>query len=83
MEIKFPPGNVLTTDKKAYYVWRMIMMQLSNKTMHQCMPVCATTLIYGHACRKELDAIVDYIVNQFPKNEWAGVIRWGRALGQL
>lgn len=80
---KYTWGNVLTTDKKAYYVWRNVMLNLSNKSCHQSMPVCAQTLIWGHACKNELDAIVDYIVNQFPKNEWAGVIRWGRALGAI
>lgn len=32
---------------------------------------------------KELDMIVDVMVNSVPKSQWKGVIRWGRAFGAL
>jgi hypothetical protein len=32
---------------------------------------------------KELEIIVDAMVNSVPKNQWKGVIRWGQALGAL
>lgn len=31
---------------------------------------------------KELDTLVDKVVNTIPKEEWYGVTRWARALGQ-
>lgn len=31
----------------------------------------------------QLNILIDKIVNTVPKSEWKGVIRWGRALGQL
>jgi hypothetical protein len=33
--------------------------------------------------KTELDPLVDLIVDSIPKNQWAGVYRWGRALGAL
>lgn len=36
-----------------------------------------------NAKRAELDHLVDKVLATVPKNEWQGVIRWGRALGRL
>jgi hypothetical protein len=79
---KYTWGKEVTKEKRAYYVWRMVMFQISNKGVHHCMPVIAGFLIPREVA-KDLDQTVDYIVNQFPKEEWGGIIRWGRAMGVL
>lgn len=84
------PKNI---SGEGLYIWRMVVFQVSKFPNHQCMPVTAdfdlpekywskeTPIEVKKAIRKELDDIVDEIVNTIPKSEWHGVIRWGRALG--
>ena len=67
------------------YVWRMVVFVVSRKRQHQCMPVTAEWNLTGDylaRCEraKELDAIVDEIVNTIPKSQWYGVHRWARLL---
>jgi len=69
---------------------------VSKDGKHQCMPVCADFGVYDEVPEykamdmhqrslylKGLDRIVDAIVEQVPLSQRAGVIRWGKALGQL
>ena len=81
------------TSGEAAYVWRMVAFQVSPNGKHHCMPCTADfdlPTIYwdrtdpsSHDRRrariKELDAVVDAIVNTVPKNEWHGIRRWSRA----
>lgn len=85
-------------DGEAAYVWRMVAFNVSPIRQHQCMPVTAEfdmpaeywdrtdTRAAAEKRRnrcKELDVLVDALVNSVPKEQWHGVVRWGRALGQL
>jgi len=82
-------------DGEAAYVWRMVAFQVSPKPIHHCMPMTADFALpdtYWHgegagdrrrARLKELNAIVDAVVDAVPRTQWHGVRRWGRALGQL
>ena len=80
---------------RAAYVWRMLAFYLSPERRHQCIPTTADFDLpaYGDDGRwssaaaremaKELDSLVDAILNEIPKTEWHGVQRWGRAFGQI
>lgn len=81
---------------EAYYVWRNVVFFVGIDNAHHCMPVMAdwdmridplTGAKYDHDARRqrcrELDSIVDAIVSAVPKNQWAGVRRWGRVLGHI
>ena len=85
-------------DGYAQFVWRHIVFQVSEVSAHRCMPVMADFYLcsgytrdaypkFGSPERKEiqkrLDAIVERFVNTLPPTEWAGIARWGRALGYL
>jgi hypothetical protein len=76
-----------TDDGYAAYVWRNICFSVSQNPKHWCMPVCADMdmkEVYKdrrNKC-KELDILVNNIINLYPKNEWYGVTRWARAMGQ-
>lgn len=66
---------------EAQYVWRMVAFMTSPKSQHQCMPVTAGMNLEGSYDerankRKELDEIVDKIVDLIPKKDWHGVKRW-------
>lgn len=77
------------TDGCAVYVWRMASFLVSKNSKLQCMPCTADFDIpvrdyqERRAITKELDVIVNQIVDSVPKSEWHGVRRWGRALGQI
>ena len=83
----------LTIARKSAYVWRMVVFSVSKKRQHQCMPVCADfdlpardstgkwSSSTAREMSKELDQVVDVIVNAVPKSQWHGIARWGRALG--
>ena len=64
------------------YVWRMVAFFVSPVRAHQCMPVMAEFYIgerdwdKRRARTKELDQIVDAVVNAVPVEEWNGVRRW-------
>jgi len=78
----------LPEDTKKAYVWRMVAFLTSPRPQHQCMPIgaildLAPTTEEARKLEKELDPIVDEIVNAVPMKNWHGVIRWGRALGKL
>jgi hypothetical protein len=78
---------------KAAYVWRMVVFSVSPKRQHQCMPCTATFDLPAYdedgkwKCEisrkmsKELDKLVDHIVNSVPKTQWHGVSRWAKAFG--
>ena len=84
---------------RAKYVWRMVAFTVSPVSRHQCMPVTADFDLYEdfdfsrsefdrvsdlvRAESKRLDKVADEIINTVPKNEWHGVMRWGRALGAI
>lgn len=68
------------------YIWRMVAFYISPISQHHCMPITCEWELPGNfderrAEAKELDAIVDKIVNSVPKTQWHGVARWGKALG--
>jgi hypothetical protein len=72
----------------AYYVWRMVAFQVSPIASHWCMPVLADfDMVEPYAERrakcKELDKLCDKITNSIPKEKWYGILRWGRAMGQI
>lgn len=75
------------TTGEAYYVWRNVVFIVSQNPTHQCMPVMADFDIQIKDYKerrircKELDVLVDKIVNLVPKDQWHGISRWGRALG--
>lgn len=81
------PKVISYTTGMAAYVWRMTVFMVSPKPAHQCMPVCADfdldvkDFAARRALTKELDKLVDKIVNAVDKTEWHGISRWGRALG--
>jgi len=64
------------------YIWRMVAFYISPKHQHQCMPCTADFDLEASnyqdrmAKAKELDAIVDKIVDTVPKAQWHGVRRW-------
>lgn len=83
-------------NSKAAYVWRMVAFQISPNPQHHCMPVCADFDLYDvfakedqnykvvNQLAKQLDKeVVDPITNTVPKEQWYGIMRWGRALGYL
>lgn len=71
---------------RAAYTWRMVVFQVSPKGQHQCMPVCANFDLKDEdwenrrEVEKELDKLIDIIVNAVDKSEWHGIRRWGNAL---
>lgn len=73
----------------AQYVWRLVAFHVSANPRHQCMPVTADFYLgcgswaETRARSKELDSLVDEIVDAVPMSEWYGARRWGRALGVL
>lgn len=73
-------------EAESYYVWRMVAFYVSPMSQHHCMPVMDDQYLGGSydarkARAKELDKLVDAIVNTIPRSQWHGVTRWGRALG--
>ena len=72
---------------KTAYIWRMCVFFLSNQSSHQCMPVTADFDLPGknmaerRIVAKELDIIVDAIINVIPLSQQPGTVRWGRAFG--
>lgn len=69
---------------RSVYVWRMVAFLISPKAQHHCMPVTAQfSLASYREEQSKLDKLIDKIVEAVPKEQWQGVIRWGRALGQL
>ena len=76
------------TDRCATYVWRMTAFLVSQNPVHQCMPVCADFDLPGkyderRALSKQLDELVDRIVDSIPPSQWHGVRRWGQAFGMV
>ena len=74
----------------AAYAWRMVVFAVSDVPAHQCMPVCAEFDLPGRygtperdAARELGDHIEKAVVNSIPKQEWAGVQRWGLAYGMI
>ena len=72
----------------AAYIWRMVAFYVSPKPRHHCMPITAEfdiPLSYKqrNAKIKELDAIVDAIVDAVAVKDWHGVKRWGQVYGRI
>ncbi|MEM4396758.1 MAG: hypothetical protein QXR30_03840 [Candidatus Woesearchaeota archaeon] len=78
----------------AYYIWRNVVFNISPKPQHQSMPITSCYYLkktdyqnyegeYDYKKRlnftRELDKIVNFIVNNIPKKYWHGVRRWSRA----
>ena len=67
------------------YVWRMLAFMISPKSQHQCMPVTASMNLEGDFeeradKRKELDDLIDRVIDLIPINEWRGARRWSGVL---
>ena len=74
---------------KTAYIWRMVAFYVSPVAQHHCMPCTADFDLPecgGYDERrqmaKELDGIVDVVVNLIPKAQWKGVQRWAQVNGQ-
>jgi len=74
----------------AAYVWRMVVFTVSDDPKHQCLPVMADCYLPGKygsdeykAAKEFADELEKKLCDSIPKGQWAGVIRWGRALGML
>jgi hypothetical protein len=70
--------------RRAAYVWRMVMFQVSPRRQHQCLPICAPLYLDpadDDSVEHLLDAIVDEIVDAVPVHQWHGILRWGEAFG--
>lgn len=77
---------------KAAYVWRMVCFLVSPKPAHMCMPCTADFDLPAYdengkwrsplarEMAKELDELVNVIVDAVDKSEWHGVHRWHKAL---
>lgn len=75
---------------RAAYVWRNVMFLISKNPVHHCIPVmadfylCKNDFADGYkelsAFKKELDKIVDMIVETVPVNERHGLKRWAAIL---
>jgi hypothetical protein len=74
---------------KTAYIWRMVAFFVSPVSQHQCMPCTAdfdlpecNGMAQRRELAKQLDAIVDVVVNSIPKAQWKGVQRWAQVYGQ-
>ena len=78
----------------AAYIWRMLAFYTCNSHPYCCMPVmadcdlpyCIHDTNYREDKKVQTDlcqVIIDKVLDYVPKNEWQGVIRWGRALGAI
>lgn len=75
---------------RAAYVWRNAVFYVSKNPAHQCIPAMAEFYLCDadykvglkelHEFMKELDTIVDEIINKIPKTEWHGLRRWSSIL---
>ena len=70
---------------KSQYVWRWLVFYLSDKREHLCIPISADfylDLPYEETklVKKELDALVDKILDAIPVAEQRGLNRWTEAL---
>jgi hypothetical protein len=69
------------------YVWRMVAFMTSPRHQHQCMPVSAEWDLpfqgYSNVMTyaQTLDVIVDAVMDCIPRDQWIGIMRWGRILG--
>lgn len=71
---------------KTAYIWRMVAFHVSPICQHQCLPIMASMDLpcnYDESVvmAKELDVIVNKIVDAMPRKEWQGIRRWANALG--
>jgi hypothetical protein len=71
---------------KTAYIWRIVAFHVSPTPQHQCLPICASmdlpgTYQEGLVLSKELDLIVNKIIDAMPRKEWQGINRWAKALG--
>ena len=82
----------LPTTGKAAYVWRMVCFMVSPKPAHHCMPCTAEfdlpaydekgrwSSAVARDMAKELDLLVNKIVDGVDVSLWHGVHRWSQAL---
>ncbi len=73
---------------EAAYVWRMVAFYASPNQKHHCMPTTECVGMSGKYSEyrlrcKELDVLVDRILDIIPKEQWHGVRRWGQAYGMI
>jgi len=71
---------------KTAYIWRMVAFHVSPVPQHQCLPIMANMDLPGNydesvALAKQMDIIVNKIVDAMPRKEWQGINRWARAIG--
>ena len=85
---KPPIDQEKTETGERAYVWRMLVFYVSSYSRHQCMPVMAECYLNGRGQErrdraKELDVIVDAILDAVPAHERYGLKRWGEAFGMI
>ena len=87
-----PKVNENPTTGKAAYVWRMVCFLVSPKPAHMCMPCTAEFDLPAYdengrwsspvsrEMAKELDVLVNKIVDGIDVALWHGVHRWAKVL---
>jgi hypothetical protein len=87
--IKDEAGELTMHCACATYMWRMLVFMVSPLQKHQCMPVAAYYYLPRLASDtdikklvKQLDGIVDVIMDTIPANQWYGVHRWRGLTGE-
>jgi len=73
---RYIPRNATAADRDTVMRWDMEPDQRTWRMMHD-------GARRRNFIKEELDPIVDRIVDHIKKSDWAGVHRWGRALGQF
>lgn len=80
---------------KAAYVWRMVVFYVSPNSRHHCMPVAADFDLpafdengkwrtsIAREMAKELDVLVDKIVDLVPPEQRYGLNAWAKAFGKI
>lgn len=86
------PKTVDNDTGRAAYIWRYVAFCVSPKSIHHCLPMMAFCYLSNEDFKvaqddkkfyDELHAIVNEIVDSFPKESWHGVRRWGTVLGRI
>lgn len=80
---------------KAAYVWRMVVFYVSPNSRHHCIPVAADFDLpafdengkwranIAQEMAKELDVLVDKIVDLVPSEQRYGLNAWTKAFGKI
>lgn len=84
----------LKATGEAKYVWRMLAFYMSTNRQHRCMPVTADFDLetynengkwssrLAQEKTKELDKIVNNVLNTIPNEKLPGIKRWKKSFGK-